>query len=195
MNELDHGRAANPGRNKHQQAYLDELLLALRMRGVEGPRIAETLAEVDSHLSETGEDPAAAFGPAKTYADEVVAALGEREAPEPFWRAALSWISATYGLGGAVGAWLVIDGAIAVATGERGVAHLPAAVPLSTGIVILLALAVGLVRLSRRRDEQVLDPRSGDDMTPPLPRWVLPLMLTVPVLVLLIAVVVSVVAG
>src|SRR3954447_541104 len=59
-----------------EQAYLNELLLALRMRGVPGPRIAEAVAEVSAHLSETGETPQEAFGPAQAYAGEVAAALG-----------------------------------------------------------------------------------------------------------------------
>jgi hypothetical protein len=177
-----------------EQAYLNELLLALRMRGVPGPRIAEAVAEVSAHLSETGETPQEAFGPAQAYAGEVAAALGDRDAHTPFWRAALSWISAVYGVGGALGAWLVIDGARASATAERGVGGLPAMVCLAMGLAILLALGVGLVRLTRKRDDQILDPRSGANMAPPLPRWVVPLMLTVPILVLVIAVVISLTA-
>jgi hypothetical protein len=194
MNELDRGGHQNAAGDEHQQAYMNELLIALRMRGVPGPRIAEALAEVDAHLSETGEEPLEAFGPAQAYADDVVAALGQRDAPAPFWRAALSWISAVYGVGGALGAWLVIDGALAVAADEPGAGGSPAVVSLAVGVAILLALGAGLVRLTRKHDDQVLDPRSGVDMSPPLPRWVVPLMLAVPVLTLLIAVVVSLVS-
>jgi len=190
MNGLDRDSHQNPSGDEHQQVYLKELLLALRLRGVPGPRIAEALAEVNSHLSETGEDPSEAFGPAKAYADEVVAALGGADAGTSFWRAALRWTTPVYGLGGALGAWLVIDGARALALDQRGVGGLPAVVSLAVGAAILVALAVGLVRLTRRREDQVLDPRSGANMSP-LPRWVVPLMLSVPALILVLAVVVS----
>jgi hypothetical protein len=193
MNELDRDGRRNSAGDERLRVYTQELLFALRMRGVPGPRIAEALAEVNSHLCDTREDPREAFGPAKAYADEVVAALDEGDASTPFWRAALSWVSAVYGMGGALGAWLVIRGALASATGAPGVAGLPAVVSLALGVIILLALGVGLVRLTRKRNDQVLDPRSGADMAP-MPRWVLPLMLTVPALTLLIAVVVSLLA-
>jgi hypothetical protein len=85
MNDLDREGRQNPADDERLRAYTQELLVALRMRGVPGPRIAEALAEVDSHLCETREDPREAFGSAKAYADEVVAALGEADAPAPFW--------------------------------------------------------------------------------------------------------------
>jgi hypothetical protein len=192
MNELDRNGSQNPADDERLQAYTQELLFALRTRGVPGPRIAETLAEVNSHLCETHEDPREAFGPAKDYAGEVVAALGEAEAVTPFWRAALSWPAVIYGVGGALGAWLVIDGALATATDEPGVGGLPSVLSLAIGVLILIALGVGLVRMTRQRDVRVLDPRNGADMAP-MPRWLLPVMLTVPVLPLLIAVVVSLV--
>jgi hypothetical protein len=190
LNRDGSGKTTSP----EQQAYLNELLLALRMRGVPGPRIAEAVAEVNAHLSETGEDPREAFGPAKTYAGEVVAALGEQEAPVPFWRTALSWTAAIYGLGGALGAWLVIDGALTAATDEPGIGGLPAVASLVLGVAVLVALGIGQVHLIRKREDQVLDPRNGADMSPPLPRWLVPLMLTVPVLIIVLAVVVSLTA-
>jgi len=53
------------------ETYSNELLLALRLRDVPGPRIAEALAEVQSHVSETGEEALEAFGPPRVYADEL----------------------------------------------------------------------------------------------------------------------------
>jgi hypothetical protein len=193
MNELDRNSRQNPADGERLKAYTQELLFALRTRGVPGPRIAETLAEVNSHLCETHEDPREAFGPAKDYADEVVAALGDRDAVTRFWSAGLSWLAVVYGVGGALGAWLVIDGALAIATDESGVGGLPATLSLAVGVVVLLALGAGLVRMTRQRDVQIIDPRSGANMAP-MPRWLLPLMLAVPILPLLFAVVVSLVA-
>jgi hypothetical protein len=191
MNELDRSTRT---RDEREQAYIGELLLALRMRGVSGPRIAEALAEVSSHLSETGEDPVEAFGPAKVYAEEVVAALGEPVASTSLWSGLWSRRALVYGVGGALGAHLTIEGVLALAAGGRGLLGLPASVCLGLGLVVLAALAAGLVRLTRVRDDQVLDPRSGADMAPPLPRWALPLMLGVPALTLALAVLVGLAA-
>ena len=57
------------------QSYSTRLLLALRERNVPGPQVAEALAEVESHVAETGEEPESAFGPPRQYADAVAAAL------------------------------------------------------------------------------------------------------------------------
>jgi hypothetical protein len=173
-------------------AYSNELLLALRMRDVPGPRIAEVLAEVDSHVTETGEDPREAFGPPRAYADEVIAALGDSGRHTPFWRGVLTWSTAAYAGGGAVGAWLLLDGVIALSGHERALLGMPAAASLVLGLAVLVATAVGLGRLAGRSDTQVLDPRTGADMTPPWPRWVLPVMVTPPILGLVLAAVVAV---
>jgi acyl-CoA synthetase (NDP forming) len=58
------------------RAWCDDLLLALRLRDVPGTRIGEVIAEVQSHVAETGEDPRQAFGTPKEYAAEVAGALG-----------------------------------------------------------------------------------------------------------------------
>lgn len=173
------------------QAYSNELLFALRLHDVPGPRIAEALAEVHSHVSETGEDPREAFGPPRTYAEELAAALGV-PAGAPFWRNALTGIGASYGLGGAAGAWLLLEGVTTIGSDERGPYGLPAAASLLLGLAVLVALATELGRLARHSDVQVLDPRTGADMTPPVPRWVLPVMVTAPVLGLVLAAVVAV---
>ena len=79
--------------NSTDQAWCDDLLLRLRMRDVPGARIGEVLAEVQSHVAETGEHPREAFGAPKEYADQVADALG---APRPGWRAAvrgLTWLA------------------------------------------------------------------------------------------------------
>ena len=61
------------------ESYQQQLLLALRVRNVSGPRIAEALAEVDSHLAESGEDPREAFGEPSAYAARIADALGSTE--------------------------------------------------------------------------------------------------------------------
>lgn len=59
--------------------YRDDLIYALRLHDVPGPRIGEVVAEIESHLAETGDDPRDAFGDPKDYADRVAGALDGRE--------------------------------------------------------------------------------------------------------------------
>jgi len=171
------------------QDYSDELLLALRMCDVPSPRIAEALAEVHSHVADTGEDPHQAFGAPREYAKDVAAALG-RNAPTPSWRLVLSWSTPAYGLGTGLGAWLVLDGLLARVAGDDGVFGLPPVVPLLLGATVLTVFCVALFRLERE-EAPVLDPRSGCDMTPPLPRWVVPLMVAPFALLIALAVVMA----
>ena len=44
------------------ETYVRRLLTALRTHEVPSERIAEVVAEVESHLAETGEDPVEAVG-------------------------------------------------------------------------------------------------------------------------------------
>ena len=169
------------------QTYSDELLLALRMRDVPGPQIAEALAEVHSHVAETGEDPREAFGPPRVYALEVAVALGEPGEPPPCWRGVLTWNTATYGLGGAAGAWLLLDGVLAFASGRQGALGLPPVAPLLLGLAVLIMMAVGLGHRARRDEVPVRNPLTGEDMTTPLPRWVLPAMVAPPALTIVLA--------
>ncbi|QAY64474.1 hypothetical protein ET495_16045 [Xylanimonas allomyrinae] len=53
---------------KTTDGYLQTLVLALHARRVPSHRIGEVVAEVDSHVAETGEDPREAFGDAHDYA-------------------------------------------------------------------------------------------------------------------------------
>ena len=70
------------------EKYLDELQLALRLHDLSGERVGEVMAEVETHLSETGEDPVQAFGHPREYAARVVDALppssGEMSTAEKF---------------------------------------------------------------------------------------------------------------
>jgi hypothetical protein len=52
-------------------AWQSELVLALRLRDVPGPRIGEVLAEVEAHCADSGQSPAEAFGDPEAYAAEV----------------------------------------------------------------------------------------------------------------------------
>lgn len=54
--------------------YLEELYVCLQRYGLEHQQISEIMAEVESHLAESGETPLEAFGPPNVYAEERVSA-------------------------------------------------------------------------------------------------------------------------
>jgi hypothetical protein len=174
------------------ESYRNDLLMALRLKDVSGPRIAEVLAEVDSHVQETGESPVEAFGPPKDYAHEVVTALRPDDATGMFmW----DWgRAAVTGLGSFAGAVLLIEGLITSIAGGPGPSGLPPVVAVVAGLILLVGIAFSLVRSTRRSGDRVIDPRSGEDMTPPLPRWAIGTLIAAPVLAVVLAVGISLLA-
>ena len=168
-------------------AYREELLLAMRMRDVPGYRIAEALAEIDSHLADSGEDPVEAFGPAKAYAAQVAAGL-HRDGRSGWTRAlggSIVPIAMTSGLGG----WLLAEGLIRLAAGDRGILGMPVLITMLTGAVLLVGVAAYLFSPARRRAEKVTDPRTGRDLIGPMPRWATAVLVALPVGLLTAAVV------
>lgn len=91
--------------------YSDELMIALRLHEISGERVGEVLAEVESHVAETGEDPRAAFGSPKEYAAQVAAQLDARSGkPSPL----------SYMLGAALtGALVYVGGGLLLAALNR----------------------------------------------------------------------------
>lgn len=162
-----------------QRPYRDDLLYALRLRDVPGPQIADALAEVDSHVRESGEDPREAFGAPEAYAAQVCAALGRE--PDETWTAGDTRIALLFGLSTMAGAWLALAGVVAWGTG-RGPLGVSPGTAVAAGLVVLALAAAGLAWLARHEDDPVRDPRDGSDLLPPRPWWVLPLMVTPPAL-------------
>ena len=170
-------------------SYRNDLLLALRLGEVPGPRIAEALAEVDSHVAETGEDPRTAFGPPQEYAAELLAVLAPGRTPG--WRGWLGSLRASDLLVAVValaGAWSLSDGLFALAAGTSSSLPLPPAVAVGLGAALLAGLVTAIVRSARGSADRVLDPRTGADMAPPMPRWALAVTFGVPVGMLLLTV-------
>jgi hypothetical protein len=62
-------------------AWSEELLLELRLQGVSGARIGAVLAEVDSHVAESGEPAAEAFGHPVAYARSLKLPPDENQSP------------------------------------------------------------------------------------------------------------------
>lgn len=74
------------------EAYMSELAASLQMRGADSARTSEAVAEVQSHLSESGEDPVEAFGSPDEYAEQLLL-LEERRAGEA---ADTKWVERTF---------------------------------------------------------------------------------------------------
>jgi hypothetical protein len=151
--------------------YQQQLILALRLKDVPGERIGEIVAEVESHVAETGEDPNEAFGSPRHYA----ASLGDEHRPPPRWFTVLS-------IGGsAVAGWLVTQGILAVLLGRT---HMGASgwVWIGMGLVIGVPGAVSVWRRSSR----VRDPRTGEDLVGFSPGGLV-VLLGLPVVVVLVA--------
>jgi len=55
------------------ESYLNDLTAQLQRRGVDEERIRQIIVEVEGHLTESGESPVEAFGPAARYAEEMTA--------------------------------------------------------------------------------------------------------------------------
>jgi len=88
--------------NQESWVYLGQLSRALQHEGVDGVRAGEFVAEIDSHLAETGVDPIVEFGPPFQLAAELARRPGSRR---PGWMPPL-W--ATWFLGLAVALVLVV---------------------------------------------------------------------------------------
>jgi hypothetical protein len=168
------------------RAYCDDLLLALRAREVPGSRIGEILAEVESHVAETGESPRTAFGPPREYADEVADALGlPRTSLLGFLRRSLRWSDLVVSIVQGLTCFVLADGLWSLGAGSTGVFGLPAGPTTAVAAGLLVAGALRTVRSARedRDTDAIIDPRTGADVTP-VPGWRLALLLLVPALML-----------
>jgi hypothetical protein len=142
------------------ESYRQALLVALRLRDVPGDRIADALAEVDSHVAETGEAPEEAFGPPKQYAAALADAL-DPDRPRG-WRAALAAVRSRTVPAAAVGGYLLADGVFALGIGEGATFGVPAWVALALGALLVCFVAV---HVRTREVDRVIDPRTGEEVT------------------------------
>ena len=128
------------------ETYVRRLLTALRTHEVPSERIAEVVAEVESHLAETGEDPVVAFGTPRVYA---AAVAGDDSR---------SWLGAVPAalLGGLAGLSVALT-ALAVVDRDDHVVG----VPLPAAVVVTLLLVAATAVLAQRQYRPVVDPRTG----------------------------------
>lgn len=155
------------------EKYRRELLTALRLRDVEPERIGEVLAEVDSHVGETGEDPREAFGAPADYARIVADDRRGLTASERRSR------NAGHALVGAVVGGVSAIGIMAVAGGDDTALGVPSWLVLTIGVV---GAVIGIVLLAVRA-RVVRDPRTGEPVDPSQ-RWFAPVVLAVYIAVL-----------
>ena len=151
--------------------YCHTLMLALRLRDVPGDRIGEIVAEVESHVSDTGEDPTEAFGTPRAYAE----ALTEGRGGEPWWHVGLNVVSA------GVGGWFVAQGVLGLLLGQT---YLNQSGWLWLGVGLVLALPSAVIVY--RRSTRIRDPRTGRDMTP-MSYWGLTALIGLPIALVLVA--------
>lgn len=155
--------------------YRTRLVLALRLRDVPGVRIGEALAEVDSHVAETGEGPHDAFGDPVAYADRLAGSLdaaGRDDAGAGGWRGWRGWWETLRAMSRlslavlpvlCVAGWVFGSGLISLGAGTTATFGLtaPWAVLLGAGV-----LTLGALRVARHEADPVVDPRTGADMLP-----------------------------
>lgn len=170
------------------ETYRQELLLALRLRDLPGPHIAEALAELDSHLAETGEDPRQAFGPPREYAAQVAGARGG--SGRPGLRGVLAAVrpaEVVIALLALAGGWLLADGVFAAGADRDSSIGLVGGASCALGVALLLATSALVRRTSRERDDRVRHPVTGADLAGRAPSWVPVVAVGGPVLALLIS--------
>lgn len=152
-------------------AYRQALITALRLKDVPGDRIGELVAEVESHVADTGEDPVEAFGPAAAYA----ASLTDEHRPDPWWH------TAALVVGSMISGWLLAQGALSWLLGETYLGR-PGWVWVLVGLVVAVPAALRV----RARSSRVRDPRTGSDLVP-TPWWAPLLLVALPVGVVVVA--------
>jgi hypothetical protein len=131
--------------------YIDELVFALRLRDVSRDRIGQVVADVETHVATTGEDPVDAFGTAAEYAMRVAARL---RMPITTWADVLRAYPPV------LGAMLAVDSLWGVLTGYRAAVSVGEAV----AFLLLPPAAAVLMGLAGRGP----DPGAGSGAGSPL---------------------------
>jgi hypothetical protein len=138
--------------------YTQQLILALRMRDVPGAAIGDAVAQIESHVADTGEDPVEAFGPARDYAASVAATVAR---PTPARRATRHGLMT---LAGAVLGVVLALGIAGLVRGEPVIGGIPPIVAVLVGGLGSVGVLVVLSVVSARR---MRDPRvTAEDARP-----------------------------
>lgn len=149
--------------------YRHSLIMALRLKDLPGERIGHIVAEVESHVADSGEDPTEAFGSAREYAARLTAGRPR----EPWWHLALTVVPA------AIAGWFVAQGSFDLLQHETSLG-LSGWVWLALGLIIAIPGGIRVYRRSTR----VRDPRTGADMMP-TSRWICVAVIGLPIATIL----------
>lgn len=125
--------------------YTRDLTMWLQLGDVDGARIGQIVAEVESYVAESGEPPETAFGPAKAYA----AQFGDTR---DRWQLSSRTVATT--LAAALGGYVLADGFFHLLVSED-YSGIPAWVVMLGGAAVLLAVFLVVP------DNAVIDPRRG----------------------------------
>jgi hypothetical protein len=141
--------------------YRQRLLIELRRRGVPGDRIGEAIAEVESHVAESGEDPVTAFGEPDAYAERLSGSLRLPDRSGARWA---RWANAVVAAGSFAAAGMVTTAIV----GDGAVAERVATAV--AGLVVMAGVLAWAIWYQRRATNRIVDPRTCTDMRFPLPR-------------------------
>jgi hypothetical protein len=130
-------------RTSTTRAYVRDLTMWLQLRDVDGVRIGQIVAEVESHVAESGEPAEVAFGPARSYAKQFGRSRDR-------WRVSPATVATTVAAAG--GGWLLAQGFFHLLIGQP-YAGVPAWVVTLGGAVVLLAVFLVVP------NNMVIDPR------------------------------------
>jgi hypothetical protein len=124
--------------------YLENLTIQLRLLDVSGDRIGQILAEVESHLADTGLDPVDAFGEPGDYAATYVAEAATAHPAHSWLRGSALRVAVPSTLAG----WAVLEGSMHFASlAEITARSLAVLLVLAAGITaVLIALKAQLAR-------------------------------------------------
>lgn len=156
---------------KTMTKYRESLIMALRLKDVHGDRIGQIVAEVESHVADTGEGPTEAFGTPRDYATHLTA--GHRK--EPWWHTVIGALPA--GIAG----WFVAQGGLSILLGDTYLGQ-SGWLWLAFGLIVGVPAGVSV----HRRSTRIRDPRTGADMMP-LSRWGLAALIVPPIATIFIA--------
>ncbi|MHB8186914.1 MAG: hypothetical protein ACYDDU_12710 [Dermatophilaceae bacterium] len=118
--------------------YTQALTVQLRLRDVPGPVIGQIVAEVESHVRETGEDPIEAFGQPGSYSAQF--AGRRRPVGRGGW---LSLVDVTFTMA-MVGVFVLLNGVLNL--GE--IVHVTANVVSWVALFVIYALVVGRIDIA-----------------------------------------------
>lgn len=135
-------------------SYQTRLVTALRRRDVSGTRIGEILAEIESHLAESGESVTDAFGSPEDYAARLVESTPARDSRTPF-----AWLLPAVLPLGLAGGVALAEGAYRLGAGGRTDWGWFEVAPLAQ-VGIGAALLAILVLLVRPHVDRIVDPRT-----------------------------------